>query len=67
MTWARMTSFSKWKLKADKLNPSNINVGNRKIFNPRGVSYREWAQLPSLFLKLQLLAVLDSRNSTVVL
>lgn len=51
MTCARMTSFSKWKLKADKLNPSNIDVGKQKILNPRGVTYLEWARLPSLFLK----------------
>lgn len=43
--------FSKWKLKADKLNPSNIDVGKQKILNPRGVTCLEWAQLPSLFLK----------------
>ena len=36
MTWARMTPFSKWKLKADKLNPSNIDVGSKKILNPSG-------------------------------
>lgn len=42
MTWARMTSFSKWKLKADKLNPSNIDVGKQKILSPIGFIYLEW-------------------------
>lgn len=46
MTWARMTSFSKWILKADKLNPSNVDVGKEKISHPRGVTYLERAQLP---------------------
>lgn len=53
MTWARMTSFSKWKLKADKLNPSDVDVGKQNILNPRGVTYLDWAQLPSFVLEVK--------------
>lgn len=50
MTWARMTSISKWKVKADKLNPSNIDVEKQKILSPIGVTYLDWTCV-SLFLK----------------
>lgn len=63
MTWARMTSFSKWKLKADKLNPSNTDVGKQNSQPLLG--YLNWVQLPRSFNESNLLFY--TRSSAAVL